>query len=135
MIRISVILFFLLILAGCASCPPEWFSQKPVVEGYRFGVGMSDPTYVESKARDLALTSALNDLARQKSVWVRSKAEHVATATSGWGQHSTSADTDVEVEGFEIIEEHFCDGSRGHQYLRGTYFVLIRISEERLLSR
>ncbi len=130
-----VLISFLILLSGCVSCPPGWFTQKPVEEGYRYGAGKCDPTYIETKAREIALDSALMDLGKQKMVYLRSRSEMVMTEAGASGIHGGIAETDVNVEGFEIVDEHVCDGSWYHNCIKGTTFVLVRISEKRLLGR
>lgn len=131
-----ILVSFLILLSGCVSCPPDWFLQKPIESGYRYGAGKCDPTYIETKARDLALTSALQDLGRQKQVFLSSRSEMISTeAGSSGSSHGTIVDSNVEVEGFEIVDEHVCDGAWYHNCIKGTTYVLVRISEKRLLGR
>ena len=129
-----ILIAFLLCSAGCVTCPPNWYFEKPSDDEYRYAVGKSDPTYVETKAKDLAFQAALADLAWQKSVWVMSLGEYRSTDGGAAGAEKSVQYSEVDINGAEIIEEHWCDGSWGHQYPKGTYFVLIRIAERRLFA-
>jgi hypothetical protein len=135
MFRLIPLAALLLCATGCVSCPPDWFLEKPVEDGYRHAVGRCDPTYVESKARELAFQSALSELARQKSVWVLSLGEFRSTERGTSGSEESAHYSEVDIEGADIIAEHMCDGSWGHQYPKGTFFVLVRIEEKKLFSR
>ncbi len=131
-----ILVCFLILLTGCVSCPPGWFLQRPVEDGYRYGAGKCDPTWIETTAREIALTSALQDLGRQKQVYLRSRSKMISTESGTAGSaHGTIAESEVEVEGFEIVDEHVCDGAWYHNCIKGTTFVLVRISEKRLLGR
>lgn len=131
----AILVFCLIFLTGCVSCPPDWFLEKPVEDGYRYGAGKCDPTYIETKAREIALTSALQDLGRQKRVYLTSRSEMISTESGTAGSaHGTIAESEVDIEGFEIVEEHMCDGSWYHNCIKGTTYVLVRISEKRLLG-
>jgi hypothetical protein len=135
MLRILILGSLLFCAAGCVSCPPDWYFDKPADDNYRYAVGKSDPTYVETKAKELAMKSALSDLAWQKSVWVMSLGEYRSTDTGAAGAEKSAHYSEVDIEGAELVEEHWCDGSWGHQYPKGTYFVLVRIEKSRLLAR
>lgn len=132
MARVLVPLFFLFLSSACATCPPKWYLEKPVEKGYRYGVGKSDPTYIESKAREIALNLAIADLAKQKHSHVVNIGEYTSKASGASGREDSTVYSDTDIKGYEIVDEHMCDGSRGHKYPKGTYFVLIRIKESLL---
>ena len=143
MLRTIIICFFVPILSGCiieqkkeSACPPPWYLNRPEEEGYRYGVGKSDPTYLESKAKEIALTSALSDLAKQKRISIMSYGEYRSTAQASSGKNfeDSAQYTKEELQGAEVVEEYVSDGSNP-KYPKGTYFILVRIKESLLFSR
>ena len=118
---------FLLFLLSCGgvekstSCPPKWF-YEPTYKGKVCGVGVAGPhlrgVYYQ---RNLALQRAMENLALQKGVKVKSlsivKAAWTKQTAQVIGQKITAVSTDgsVKITG-TVVDYRFC---------KDTFYVLV----------
>jgi hypothetical protein len=130
----------ILLLAGCATSPgaaadpfPDWISRRPAEEGALFGVGSCGRTFIESRAREIAITRAAAEIYHQ----ARGLSGH-GFAFAGEGDDGTysvsvldNGRTVAEIDGFTVVDE-FMIKDRGSGYNQGTVFVLLQLPRDRL---
>ena len=79
MIRITVSIFFIFILACASRSEPEWMKTQPKVEGYWFGIGTVQAPFYENSCREAARNKALSEISTQISVEISGSFDRVIT--------------------------------------------------------
>lgn len=129
----------ILLMAGCAGTPmasesvPDWISKRPAKEGVLYGVGSCGRTFIESRAREIAITRAAAEIYHQ----ARGLSSHGFSfdGEADDGTYSVSVLDDgrtvAEIDGFTVVDEFLIE-ARGSGYDQGTIFVLLQLPRNRL---
>jgi len=135
-VAMSLTLIVMWCLTGCAtSSLPVWVSDKPDDSQYFYAVGKGDPTYIETKAKDIAFGMAVSEFAKLKFVSVDVDGQYRSTIGRSTGFENSSHSSSVDIKGAEIIEEYICQGKLIDDFPKGTYFLLVRIDKNLLFNQ
>jgi hypothetical protein len=135
---LKIVIALLLCLAAtmCTSptdYQPAWALNRPVEEGYLYGVGTCGKAYTSARARTLAVQRAMGEIAFQATG--RNDYEFRFKEESDDGTLTVDAvrqgRTIHVLEGVEVVDEILYPGSEGW-YDQDRIYVLVRIPRTRL---
>ena len=129
----------ILLLAGCAGSPaaadsfPDWITRRPADKGVIFGVGSCGRTFIESRAREIAITRAAAEIYHQAHGLSGHGFAFCGQAEDGSFSVSVldNGETVAEIDGFTVVDEFMVEG-KGSGYARGTVFVLLQLPRNSL---
>jgi hypothetical protein len=128
------LLLVLLGLAGCATTAhrPSWVGDLPKKEGWRYEWGRFK-SYRANEAREYALRNAIEQLAYQKGVEVKSFTTMVTTDNKVTATMITDQNVEVNISGVEVVEWY--EVPQDPVTRTGwEYYVLVRIREKDLFQ-
>jgi len=99
-----------LLVAACATCPPDWVGRVPDDAGWLHAIGESGEVFVEADARNLALTRAARRLADALELDVERRLS-VVFAGGRLFVEALGPDGPVhQLDAIELVEQAECEG-------------------------
>ena len=124
MIRMSKILFLLVLISTVYTKQPDWVLKRPINNSYFIGIGIANKSnsreYIQS-----AKNSALNDLSSEISVRISSELVDIAIEKSGLSEEEVRLEihssTKADLEGYVLVDTW---------ENKNEYWVYYRLSKE-----